>query len=195
MVCKNCKQRGRDFETRLSSSGLPEAKKASFETLKNLSEISSWRNPFLGDWDWRFIRIAQEVSSWSKDPKRKVGCVLVVGKRDISKGYNGLPVGLSDTLERLTQPSFKDRVIIHAEVNAILNAAKFGVSTEGATAYITRHPCSNCASHLIQAGITKVICPSPDFSSEKWSESFKVASDIMLEAGLLTLYYCNSDGT
>lgn len=146
-------------------------------------------NPHFSKWDMRFIQMAEEVAKWSKDPRKKVGCVLVLGKRDISKGYNGFPEGLSDDFSRLTNPNFKDRVIIHAEVNAIVNAGKFGVATEGATAYVSYHPCTRCASTLIQAGIKKVICPPPKLSDEKWREDFQLASDILVEANVLTLYY------
>lgn len=151
-------------------------------------------NPFLTKWDTRFIRIAEEVKTWSKDPDKKVGCVLVRDNRDISKGYNGLPKGISDDLSRLKDPYFKGKVIIHAEENAILNAARYGVNTEGSTAYVTFHPCASCASKLIQAGIVKIICPSPETTrSNKWRENFKTSSDILLEAGVLVLYYTSRD--
>lgn len=161
----------------------------SASSLKESCSTKSWKNPFLTKWDWRFIKLAEEVKTWSKDPRKQVGCVLAVGKRDISRGYNGFPEGLSDDLSRLNDPFFKGRVIIHAEVNAILNAAKFGVQTSGSTAYVTYHPCALCASQLIQAGVVKVVCPSPKLASEKWAKDFNLASQILLEAGLLTLYY------
>jgi len=88
---------------------------------------------------------------------------------------------------------FKGKVIIHAEVNAILNAVKFGVSTIGSTAYVTYHPCATCASVLIGAGIQKVICPPPHHGSPKWAEDFKMASDLMVEAGVPVLYYPSKD--
>jgi dCMP deaminase len=146
-------------------------------------------NPHLTKWDLRFIDRAEQISTWSKDPKKQVGCVLSLGKRVISEGYNGFPEGLSDNLSRLKSPSFKDRVILHAEANAIINAGKFGVATEGATAYVTYHPCARCASILIQAGIKKIICPSPHLAASKWKEDFDISSDILVEAGVLTLYY------
>ena len=55
----------------------------------------------LGKWDVRFLKLAHEVASWSKDPSTKVGCVLVKGKKVISVGYNGLPMGIEDSIERL----------------------------------------------------------------------------------------------
>lgn len=152
-------------------------------------------NPHLTKWDLRFIQRAEEVSTWSKDPNKKVGCVLVLGKRSIAEGYNGFPEGLSDDLYRLRDPFFKDRVIIHAEKNAVINAGKFGVATEGATAYVTYHPCAQCASVLIQAGIRKIICPSPKLSSPKWKEDFEISSNILVEARVLTLYYYPDHGS
>lgn len=129
------------------------------------------------------------MKTWSKDPRTKVGCVLVQGKRDISRGYNGFPENISDNLSRLNDPYFKGKVIIHAEANAIINAGKFGVETDGCTAYVTYHPCCNCASMLIQSGVKKIICPSPTYASDKWVADFKLASDILYEAGVLVLYY------
>lgn len=161
----------------------------SVSSLNESCSTESWKNPFLTKWDWRFIKLAEEVKTWSKDPRKQVGCVLAVGKRDISRGYNGFPEGLSDDISRLKDPFFKGNVIIHAEVNAILNAAKFGVQTAGSTAYVTYHPCAKCASQLIQAGVVKVVSPSPKLASEKWVKDFNLASQILFEAGLCTLYY------
>lgn len=157
--------------------------------LKTSSEDTLSSNPYLSKWDYRWINIAKEVETWSKDPKKKVGCVLVKGKRDIAKGYNGFPEKLSDDLSRLNSPRFKDKVIIHAEKNAILHALDFGVSAKGCTAYITYHPCASCASMLIEAGISKIVCPSPKGASDKWKEDFALSSDILYEAGVLVLYY------
>lgn len=157
------------------------------ETIVDLPLIEG--NAHLTKWDWRFIHRAEAIALWSKDPNKKVGCVLALGKRSIAEGYNGFPEGLSDDLSRLKNPFFKDRVILHAEKNAVINAGKFGVATEGATAYVNYHPCASCASVLIQAGIKKVVCPSPGEASEKWKEDFKLSSDILVEAGLLTIYY------
>lgn len=131
-----------------------------------------------------------ETGSWSKDPRRKVGCVFVRdGKREVAKGYNGLPGSLSDSLDRLRDPTFKDKVILHAEKNAIIYAAKYGISPQGCTAYVTYHPCATCASMLIEAGIAKIICPSPFSASDKWISDFKLSSDILHEAKIPVLYY------
>jgi dCMP deaminase len=159
-------------------------------SLNNFSENTpSSNNPFLSKWDFRWIKMAEEVKTWSKDPRKKVGCVLVKGKRDIAKGYNGLPEKLSDDLSRLKNPEFKDKVIIHAEKNAIYHALDFGIPVRGCTAYITYHPCARCASMLIEVGISKIVCPSPKLAPPKWEQDFSLSSNILYEAGILVLYY------
>ena len=150
-------------------------------------------NHLVSHWDSRFMRIAKEVQSWSKDPSTKCGCVLVHDRRIISTGYNGLPASLSDSLDRYQNREFKLATIIHAEKNAIFNAAKNGASTEGATAYVTWPPCSQCASALIQAGVSKVVCPDPKTGPERWVSNFLLANDLLYEAGVKVLYLGDSD--
>jgi len=157
----------------------------------NISSVSVSR--FLSHWDRRFLRIAEEVQSWSKDPSTKCGCVLVKDRRILSTGYNGLPSNLSDSLTRYQDREFKLATIIHAEKNAIFNAAKNGSTTEGSTAYITWPPCSQCASALIQAGVSKVICPNPNLSPERWKANFLIANELLYEAGVTVIYFGESD--
>lgn len=159
----------------------------------SLSTSSTSGSRFITKWDRRFLRIAQEVQSWSKDPSTKCGCVLVKERRVLSTGYNGLPESLSDSLERYLDRDFKLATIIHAEKNAIFNAAKNGSQTEGATAYITWPPCSQCASALIQAGVSKVVCPNPNSGPERWVTNFLLANELLYESGVKVLYYSNSD--
>lgn len=146
-------------------------------------------NRHLANWDLRFLRIASEVQSWSKDPSTKCGCVLVKDRRIISTGYNGLASGLSDNLERYLDRDFKLATIIHAEKNALFNAAKNGTGTEGATLYVTWPPCSMCAAAIIQAGVSLVVCPNPESGPERWRANFKLANDLLYEAGVKVLYY------
>jgi dCMP deaminase len=143
----------------------------------------------LTKWDYRFIRIAKEVQSWSKDPSTKCGCVLVKERRILATGYNGLPASLSDSLDRYQNREFKLAAIIHAEKNALFNAAKNGTTVEGCSAYITWPPCSQCASALIQAGITRVVCPHPNSGPERWRDNFVLANDLLSEADVEVLYY------
>ena len=151
--------------------------------------MPSISNPVITKWDLRFLRIAHEVSSWSHDPGTKVGCVLVSNKRILSVGYNGFPANISDSLERYANRDFKLAAVVHSEANAILNAAKNGATTEGSTAYVTFPPCSQCAAALIQAGVSKVVCPNPENAPERWRASFKLANDLLYEAGLTVIYY------
>jgi len=121
-----------------------------------------------------------------------VGCVLVKNRRILSTGYNGFPQNISDQHLFTGDREYKLAVTIHAEANAILNAAKNGASTDGSTAYVTFPPCSNCASALIQAGVAEVICPHPDQAPERWMKSFSLGSQLLYEAGVQTLYYEDS---
>ncbi len=150
-------------------------------------------NQHLSHWDDRFIKIAHDVQSWSKDPSTKCGCVLVRDRRIISTGFNGLPEHISDSFDRYNDREFKLAAIIHAEKNAIFNAAKNGASTEGATAYVTWPPCSQCAVALIQAGISKVVCPDPNKGPDRWIKNFLLANELLYEAGVKVLYFSETD--
>lgn len=145
-------------------------------------------NPFLNKWDRRFLQIANEVSQWSKDPGTKVGCVLVKDRRIVSTGYNGFPQNLSDDLSFYKDRDYKLAITVHAETNAILNAAKNGSRTEDCIAYVTFPPCSHCASALIQAGIAQVICPNPSKAPERWKKSFQLGNSLLFEAGIKVIY-------
>lgn len=99
--------------------------------------------------------IALRTALMSKSERLKVGAVLVLDKRILSVGFNGLPSGMEpDILEEnnVTKPE-----VIHAELNCILNCAKQGISILGATLYITHSPCQSCASLIVQSGIKQII--------------------------------------
>ena len=157
----------------------------------SISSISG--NQFLSKWDRRFLRIAEEVRLWSKDPGTKVGCVLVNQRRIVSTGYNGFPQTISDDLDRYIDREYKLSVTVHAEANAILNAAKNGTKVEGSTLYVTFPPCSQCASAVIQAGVAQVVCPDPALAPERWRSNFVAANNLFYEAGVKVLYYSDAD--
>lgn len=161
--------------------------------MHSVSISSTSENPFLSKWDRRFLRIAEEVRLWSKDPGTKVGCVLVNQRRIISTGYNGFPQTISDDLERYIDRDFKLSITVHAEKNAILNAAKNGTKVEGSTLYVTFPPCSQCASAVIQAGVAQVVCPDPASAPERWRSNFVAANNLFYEAGVKVLYYSDAD--
>jgi dCMP deaminase len=136
-------------------------------------------------WHIRFLRLAQEVASWSIDPSTKVGCVLVRNRRVVSTGYNGFPKNISDNFERLMDREKKYEITVHAEVNAVTTAALHGVSTEGCNAYVTFSPCSHCAAVLINAGIQEVYVVGGSIIPDRWLSNFITASNLLAEAGVL----------
>ena len=136
-------------------------------------------------WHERFMHLAQEVSTWSKDPSTQVGCVLVKDRRVVSTGFNGLPRGISDSLDRLTNREIKYEMTVHAEVNAVTTAALHGVSTDGCDAYVTFQPCSRCAAVLINAGVRSVYVKAVNEIPNRWLDSFQMACDLLQEAGII----------
>ena len=120
-------------------------------------------------WDQRFMDMAKMVGSWSScfQQNRQIGAVIVRNKRIITTGYNGAPAGVKSCVERreslrhkLNIPSGTQHELcyaIHAEQNAIIQAAKLGISIEGATLYCTHQPCVICAKMIVNSGIARVI--------------------------------------
>jgi len=136
-------------------------------------------------WDNRFLQLAEHISKWSKDPSTKVGCVVVGPDREIrSTGFNGFPRGIDDSEERLTNRDLKYPLICHAEENAIMHAARIGLSLKDCTAYVTWPPCTRCARSLIQAGISEVVIPSGLEIPDRWREDFELSMSLMKESGL-----------
>lgn len=127
--------------------------------------------PTTEKWDLRFARLAKEISTWSKDPSTKIGAIIVDSNRRIlGTGYNGFPSRIADD-ERLENRQEKYSIIIHAEMNALLNCLKNGVSVNGATIYVYGlPPCSECSKTLIQAGIERVVM-SYETLPEHWAGS------------------------
>ena len=124
-------------------------------------------------WDARFLELADSIASWSKDPSRGVGAVIVSPVRQvIATGYNGLPRGFADHEERLQRPVKYD-LIVHAEMNAIVQCARNGVSPIDATLYSTFSPCIHCALSIVQSGITRVVTWSAVKGDEYWDDSIE----------------------
>lgn len=134
-------------------------------------------------WDDRFLRLAEQVAEWSKDPSTKVGAVVVDEKRRvIGVGYNGFARGVQDRIGRLSERTVKYDLTVHAELNAILNCS---APTAGSIVYVTQHPCARCAALLIQAGVAGVVCPRPDRGVMiRWGRSFELAVEQFSEAGV-----------
>ena len=139
------------------------------------------------NWDKKYIRLAREISNWSKDPSKQIGAVAIGEKGQVlAQGYNGFPRGIKDTDERLNHRQTKYKYVVHAEMNCIYNATYNGVSLNGSTMYIYGLPvCSECAKGLIQVGIKRVVStPITDATPETWVESTKLTKEIFEEAGV-----------
>jgi dCMP deaminase len=132
-------------------------------------------------WDGYFLAIANMVRTRSTCLRRQVGAVVVKDKRILTTGYNGAPKGMKHCSElgclRETQavPSGERHELcrgIHAEQNAIVQAAAFGVNIHGSTLYCTHFPCVLCTKLLINAGIRRLVVdqPYPDDLSRRMLE-------------------------
>jgi dCMP deaminase len=117
-------------------------------------------------WDVYFLRIAQDVATRSTCIRRSVGALLVLDKRILATGYNGPPSGLPHCTEigclreEHKIPSGERHELcrgLHAEQNALIQAAIYGVPVKGATLYCTNTPCALCAKMLINAGIRRIV--------------------------------------
>ena len=135
-------------------------------------------------WDIRFLRLAKEVSTWSKDPSKKIGVVYVLNRRIVSTGYNGFPRGIEDTEERYSNRELKYQLVSHAEMNGIYNATAHGQSLNGAIAYVWGLPiCHECAKGIIQVGCERAVMATEDVP-DNWKSSFAKTSDMFKEAGV-----------
>ncbi len=118
------------------------------------------------DWDQYFMNIANVVATRSTCLRRQVGSIVVMDKRILASGYNGAPAGLRHCLEigclreKQGVPSGQRHELcrgLHAEQNAIIQAAVHGIAIKGAVYYVTHQPCVLCAKILINAGIKKIV--------------------------------------
>ena len=147
------------------------------------------KSKIMSKWDRRFCDLAKFISEWSKDPKAQVGAVIVSRRGgDVSVGYNGFPMGVEDSLDRLNNTETKLDLTVHAEVNAIIAA---GSRSEGATLFVWGKPiCARCAGSIIQAGVIRVVALSPDVDkSSKWYQTGKNAFQMFKEADVKVDFY------
>ena len=140
-------------------------------------------------WDKRFIEMAKLVATWSScyQENRQVGAVIVKDKRIMTTGYNGAPSGIKnckargECLRRKLNVASGTKLelcyAVHAEQNAIAQAAKLGISVDGATLYCTHQPCVMCAKIIVNSGITRVVY------REGYPDEF--AREILQEGGVI----------
>ena len=126
-------------------------------------------------WDEMFMKIAEIVAMRSKDPHTKVGAVLAKGNRIISIGYNAEPKGCSYHFNWHSKEKYD--YVVHAELNALVNASKFSIDVSGSKMYITLSPCKECAKMLAQYGIEEVIY-------KKEYKDFKLSKKIADSCGM-----------
>jgi dCMP deaminase len=137
-------------------------------------------------WDEYFMEITRLVARRSSCLRRQVGAVLVKEKNILATGYNGVPTGITHCAEtgclraRLNVPSGERHELcrgLHAEQNAIIQAAKHGTNIDGATLYSTTMPCIICAKMIINAGIQRVVY------EEGYAD--QLSMEMVAESGLL----------
>jgi len=121
-------------------------------------------------WDEYFMTLATQVSSRTTCTRRAVGAVIVKDRRILATGYNGVPTGIRHCEEvgclrqQLNVPSGQKHELcrgLHAEQNAIIQAARYGIDISDASIYITTQPCVVCAKMLINAGIKEIVYANP----------------------------------
>ena len=130
------------------------------------------------------MHLTEEVAEWSSCIRRQVGAVVVREKRVMTTGYNGAPAGIRSCVERGECLREKKKIpsgthaelcyAAHAEQNAIIQAARYGININGATLYCTHQPCVICAKMIINAGIARVVYKEgypDDFSMRLFAEA------------------------
>ena len=128
--------------------------------------------------DTRWLALAEHISSWSKDPSTRVGCVLVDDhQRIISTGYNGFPKGIADD-DRLNNREEKYKLVVHAEANALL----YRTLNIPFTLYTTHFPCHECAKLICQTECKRVVATC---YPERWKESCNDACKMFKEVGII----------
>jgi dCMP deaminase len=131
----------------------------------------------------------------SKDPSTRVGAVIVGPDREIrSAGFNGFPRGILDSMKRLHDRDVKLRLVVHAEMNAVLAAARVGIPLKGCTMYLAATdasgevwggpPCVRCTVEMIQAGITEIVSYTKRAIPSKWHADLELAESLLFEAGI-----------
>lgn len=136
-------------------------------------------------WAQRLFEMAELVSQWSKDPIQCVGAAIASPDfRNFSLGYNGFPRGIKDDPARLGVMQTKNQLMVHAELNAILNSSTV---VRGWTMATTKFPCSECAKAIIQAGIVCLVTQKWGEGS-KWAPQQQLAEEMFKEANMAIIW-------
>jgi dCMP deaminase len=146
-------------------------------------------------WDRHFLGMALYHSKLSKDPSTRVGSVIVGPDRELlSAGFNGFPRGIADIEERLNDRDTKLKFVVHAEMNALLAAARTGMRLKGCTLYLAATdesglvcggpPCTRCTVEIIQVGISEIVSYPVKAIPSRWHEDLKTSRMLIEEAGI-----------
>ena len=139
----------------------------------------------MNKWDKRWLEIAENISTWSKDPSTQIAAIAVKDKRLIATGYNGFPRNIEDSDYRWNNREEKYKYVVHAEMNCIYNANYHNQSLKGSTMYIVGLPvCHECAKGIIQAGVVRVVAEFKD-APLKWARSTEITEKMFKEAGII----------
>lgn len=147
-------------------------------------------------WDKHFLEMALHHSRLSKDPSTKVGAVIVGPDRELlSAGFNGFPRGIVDDPLRLGDREIKLKLVVHAEMNAALAAARVGMRIKGCTMYLAATddsgmvwggpPCTRCTVEIIQTGIIEIVSYPPKAIPSRWHEDLTLSRALLCEAGVI----------
>jgi len=146
-------------------------------------------------WDQYFMDITRLVATRSTCMRRQVGAILVKDRNILATGYNGVPSGISHCdatgclRERMRIPSGERHELcrgLHAEQNAIVQAARHGINIDGATLYCTTMPCIICTKMIINAGIRAIVY------GEGYAD--ELAGEMIAESGISTLQFIDNNG-
>jgi dCMP deaminase len=141
-------------------------------------------------WNRRFLEVAKLVSTWSKDPSTKVGAVIVNPRMEIvGTGYNGFPRGVLDLEERYSNRDMKYKLVVHAELNAVLQAKERAL---GGTIYVyptimIPSACPECCKAIVHSGIHSVVYYEDTGHELRWQEHADY-SKLLLEEGGVSYY-------
>lgn len=143
-------------------------------------------------WDKRFLSVAKEISTWSKDPSTKVGAVAVsVDRRILAQGYNGFPSGSRDLIANYENREVKYQMVVHAEANIIYNACRHKSGLHDSTVFVYgTYPCPECIKALVQVGVARIVFQLGESGNpRKWEVDFLVSKRIMHELSIGFTHY------
>ncbi len=138
------------------------------------------------NWHDYYLKVTETIKLKSKDRSVQIGAIIVGPDHEIrSTGYNGFPRGVIDNIDSRHRRPLKYSYTEHAERNAIFNAARCGIPTNGTTLYLnTGYPCAPCARAIIQAGIIRIVMTTDKMDAGRWKESCEIGKEMLKEAGV-----------